>query len=98
MKSALEDLKIVDVERKPANVPADLRVRNMDDATEETLHGARASSLSPWTRRSPTALDIVSKFGEINLQMTDGARYILRFGNTTGDLLGGQRQGQEGRC
>ena len=27
LKSALEDLKIVDVERKPAAVPADLRVR-----------------------------------------------------------------------
>ena len=33
LKSALEDLKIVDVERKPAAVPADLRVRKIDDET-----------------------------------------------------------------
>ena len=37
LKSALEDLKIVDVERKPAAVPADLRVRKIDNETRATL-------------------------------------------------------------
>jgi hypothetical protein len=83
LKSALEDLKIVDVERKPAQVPADLRIRTIDEATAETLqdHGYFAVPIDP---KKPDALDIVSKFGEISLQMSDGARYILRFGNTTG--------------
>jgi hypothetical protein len=84
MKSALEDLKIVDVERKPANVPADLRVRSLDDATRETLQ-ERGFYVVPSDPKNPNApLDIVSKFGEISLQMNDGARYVLRFGNTTG--------------
>ncbi len=83
MKSALEDLKIVNVERKPANVPADLRVRSLDDATKETLQ-ERGFFVVPLDAKKPNALDIVSKFGEINLQMNDGARYVLRFGNTTG--------------
>ena len=84
MKSALEDLKIVDVERKPANVPADLRVRSLDDATRATLQ-ERGFYVVPADPKKPdAALDIVSKFGEINLQMSDGARYVLRFGNTTG--------------
>jgi hypothetical protein len=84
MKSALEDLKIVDVERKPASVPADLRVRSLDDATRETLQ-ERGFYVVPTDPKKPDApLDIVSKFGEIDLQMNDGARYVLRFGNTTG--------------
>ena len=83
MKSAVSDLKIVDVERKPANVPADLRVRSLDDATKETLM-ERGFFVVPLDAKKPDALDIVSKFGEITLQMNDGARYVLRFGNTTG--------------
>ena len=87
MKSALDDLKIVDVERKPAQVPADLRVRNIDEATADTLMQTlvqRGFVPVPVDPKKPDVLDIVSKFGEINLQMNDGARYILRFGNTTG--------------
>ena len=64
-------------------MPADLRVRNIDDTTAETLmqHGFVPVPIDP---KKPDALELVSKFGEINLQMSDGARYILRFGNTTG--------------
>ncbi len=83
LKTALDDLKIVDVERKPAQVPADLRVRNIDDTAAEALM-QRGFVPVPIDPKKPDALEIVSKFGEIDLQMTDGARYILRFGNTTG--------------
>ncbi len=83
MKSAISDLKIVDVKRKPAQVPADLRVHKIDEDIAQTLkaRGFRAFALDP---KNPDALQIVSKFGEIALQMNDGARYVLRFGNTTG--------------
>jgi hypothetical protein len=83
LKTALEDLKIVDVERKPVQIPADLRVRNIDDATAETLK-ERGFELAIVDRKKPDAVEIVSQLGEIDLQMSDGARYILRFGNTKG--------------
>jgi hypothetical protein len=82
MKSAFDDLKIADVMRKPASVPADLRVGNLDERTIASL----------WDKGFFVAIDpqksgshaIYSKFGDISLQMSDGARYVLRFGNTTG--------------
>lgn len=89
MKTALDDLKIVDVERKPAQVPATLRVRNIDDATAETLM-QRGFVPVPVDPKKPDVLDLVSKFGEIDLQMSDGVRYILRFGNTTGASSAGE--------
>ncbi len=95
MKYALDDLKIVDVERKPAQVPADLRLRNMDEATAVTL-SQRGFELAAVDQKKPDALEIVSKFGEINLQMSDGARYILRFGNTTGASSAGDKDKKAG--
>jgi len=85
MKTALEDLKIVDVERKPAAIPADLRVRSMDDATRETLLERGYYAIASDSKKPDAPLEIVSKFGEVDLQLNDGARYVLRFGNTTGE-------------
>ena len=54
-------------------------------ATKEDAQWSRGFYVVPADPKKPdSALDIVSKFGEISLQMSDGARYVLRFGNTTG--------------
>jgi len=84
LKSALEDLKIVDVERKPGAVPADLRVRKLDDATMETLI-ERGFFVVPNRKDPDGPAEILSNSGDITLQLADGARYILRFGVTTGE-------------
>ena len=84
LKSALEDLKIVDVERKPSAVPADLRVRKIDDDAMETLMERGFFVLGdPKDPDGPQ--QILSNSGDISLQLADGARYILRFGVTTGE-------------
>ncbi len=90
LKRALEDLKIVDVERKPAAVPADLRVRKLDEATVETL-GRRGFFLAPVSKDPEVPLEILSNSGDITLQMADGARYILRFGATKGESLAAEK-------
>ncbi len=84
LKSALEDLKIVDVQRKPAAVPADLRVRNLDQDTVDTLE-EKGFYVVPVSKDPKVPAEIFSNSGEITLQMADGARYLLRFGLTKGE-------------
>ncbi|MGO9110737.1 MAG: hypothetical protein ACLP9L_16065 [Thermoguttaceae bacterium] len=95
LKSALEDLKIVDVERKPAAVPANLRVRKIDNETRATLMERGFFVLSdPQDRNGP--LEILSNSGDITLQLADGARYILRFGMTTGESSAAEKAKKKG--
>lgn len=84
LKTALEDLKIVNVERKPAAVPADLHVRSIDDDAAETL-AERGFFVVPNSDSRNGPLEVYSNAGDISLQLADGARYILRFGVTKGE-------------
>jgi hypothetical protein len=84
LKSALEDLKIVDVERKPSQVPADLRVGKLDNDTADALQ-MRGFFLAADSDDPNAPVSIYSKSGELYLQLNDGARYILRFGLTKGE-------------
>ncbi len=84
LKSAFDDLKIVNVERKPAQVPADLHVGKLDNAAmEQLLRRGYYVAGNPDDPKSPR--EIYSKSGEIDLQLNDGSRYVLRFGLTTGE-------------
>ena len=91
LKSALEDLKIVDVERKPAAVPADLRVRKVDEETLGTLM-ERGFFMVPISKDPDVPQEIFSNSGDISLQLADGARYILRFGVTTGESSAAEKK------
>ena len=95
LKSALEDLKIVDVERKPGAVPADLRVRKVDEATMETLI-ERGFFVVPNRIDPDGPAEILSNSGDITLQLADGARYILRFGVTTGESSAAEKAKKKG--
>ncbi len=95
LKSALEDLKIVDVEQKPSAVPADLRVRKIDNETRATLMERGFFVLSdPQDRNGPP--EILSNNGDITLQLADGARYILRFGTTIGESAAAEKAKKKG--
>ena len=99
LKSALEDLKIVDVERKPAAVPADLRVRKIDEETVDDAWQSAVSSCVPDSEDPNGPLEILSNSGDISLQLADGARYILRFGSDDRRVFRRRREGEEeGRC
>jgi hypothetical protein len=80
LKTALDDLKIVDVARKPAGLSADL-------AADKSLLDNK-DAMGPLMQRGfyPGALPggkaaIYSNEGEIRCLMKDGVEYILRFGN-----------------
>ncbi|MCE5301889.1 MAG: DUF4340 domain-containing protein [Planctomycetaceae bacterium] len=83
LKTALDDLKIVDVARKPAGLSADLKA-----AADFTAHQDAADSLAhkgffvaELTSGHP---ELFSNDGEIRIVMKDGAVYVLRFGEIAG--------------
>jgi hypothetical protein len=90
MKTALDDLKIVDVERKPKGLSQDLR------ASEEFVkdNEARASLITRGfypVPRDGGQIEIFSSEGEATCTTKDGVRYVLRFGH----LAGGEDSGEE---
>lgn len=85
LKSAIDDLKIVDVERKPAAVPADLRLRSQTDRVGLRFMQERGFFPAPDADGIQGHFCIMSTKGDVALQLSDGARYVLRFGESTGE-------------
>jgi hypothetical protein len=83
LKSALDDLKIVDVQRKPAGLSGTLK------ATDEALKDpAAARSLATHgffpVPKENGEFEIYSQDGEVMVRMKDGLEYLLRFGKAAG--------------
>ena len=92
MKTAIDDLQIIDVERKPAGLSQDLRgseefIKNreaiMSLAERGFLYGAMPGG-------EP---QIYSSEGEVTATTKDGVKYILRFGDLAG--VGGEEKPDE---
>lgn len=88
MASALGDLKIVDVVRKPEFIAAALRKSEpleMIDESHDVLEsvGFRfAYTVSPYGEGN--VVKLVSNEGELTILMKDGINYVLRFGQLAG--------------
>jgi hypothetical protein len=83
LKTALDDLKIVDVQRKPAGLSGTLK------ATGEALKDpAAARSLATHgffpVPKENDEFEIFSQDGEVLVRMKDGLEYLLRFGKAAG--------------
>ncbi|HEX3727496.1 MAG TPA: DUF4340 domain-containing protein [Pirellulales bacterium] len=82
LKTALDDLQIVDVERKPKGLSQDLR------ASEEFVkdNEAKASLITRGFYPVPSGdhIEIYSSQGEATCTTKDGVRYVLRFGQLAG--------------
>jgi hypothetical protein len=83
LKTALDDLKIVDVSRKPAGLSTDLKAaadfKNHRDSVESLAQkGFFAAELT----KGQT--ELFSNEGEIRVTMKDGVEYVLRFGGIAG--------------
>lgn len=82
MKGALDNLRIVNVARKPAGVAADLKAdKQLQEATVEALkrRGFFAS-------QSPNSDDVelYAMNGDLQVTLKDGVQYLLRFGDGAG--------------
>lgn len=80
MKYALDDLKIVDVERKPEGLSADLKATGDAVQNEQSLI-ARGFVIADVGE----GRQVYSSRGEIRVGTKDGVEYVLRFGEVTGE-------------
>lgn len=94
LKSALDDLKIVDVERKPAGLSEDLKAGADFMNNREALQDLMSKGFTPAVTSEGGAEEIISSDGEVIATLKDGAEYVLRFGNLTN--VSGIDQQEEG--
>ncbi len=88
MRMALDDLKIVDVHRKPESLAESIRAgRGMRvsrlGGDAESL-AARGFSLVPLSFGELSWTELISSEGEVRVGMNDGVEYLLRFGAVAG--------------
>lgn len=98
MKTALDDLKIVDVRRKPEGLAADLKVGESLAANEEARKSLamRGFHLAPLEKGG--ALELLSNEGEVRCGMKDGVEYVLRFGRIASGAAKAEQEKQEGEA
>jgi hypothetical protein len=82
LKSALDDLQIVDVERKPKGLSQDLRASDEFVKDNEAKASLIARGFYPVPRDNQ--IEIFSSEGEATCTTKDGVRYVLRFGHLAG--------------
>lgn len=82
LKTALDDLKIIDVRRKPAGLSADLRAGELLLDNEEAMRSLFQTGFHVAETREG-AFEIVSNEGEIHCGTKEGVEYVLRFGRIT---------------
>lgn len=81
LRNGLDDLLLVDVERKPSGLSADLKAGSdflKDNEAASSLIGRGFAPLSVTPDAPP---EILSTEGEIICTLKDGVEYVLRFGN-----------------
>jgi hypothetical protein len=83
LKTALDDLQIVDVARKPAGLSQDLKAGTDFLNNNETLLDLMSKGFTALTSQGGEGAEIVSSDGEVIATMKDGTEYVLRFGNLT---------------
>ena len=90
LKSALDDLKIVDVKRKPQGLSENLKAgedfMNNREALQDLMTKGFAATASP----DGKSQEMISSDGEVIATLKNGAEYVLRFGNLTNVAGGGQ--------
>src|SRR3954471_1694343 len=89
LKSALEDLKIVDVVHKPTGLSNDLKAGQDFMKNRDALKQLASKGFTPAMTKEGGSLELISSDGEVITTMKNGTQYVLRFGNLTNDS-GGQ--------
>jgi hypothetical protein len=88
LKSALGELQIVDVRRKPQGLGADLKADRDFFQNEEGLQEALNSLIQlgfiPAMNREEQKVDLYAANGEVIATQEDGVSYHLKFGNIAG--------------
>jgi hypothetical protein len=83
LKTALGDLKIVDVVRKPAGLSEDLKAGAEFVKNETAFLDLLKKGFTATGGADGAPVDIISSDGEVIATLKNGAEYVLRFGNVT---------------
>jgi hypothetical protein len=94
LKSALEDLKIVDVVHKPQGLSNDLKAGADFMKNDQRLRQLASKGFTPAVTKEGGPLELVSSDGEVTATMKNGTKYVLRFGNLT-TVEGGQEKDEK---
>jgi hypothetical protein len=97
LKTALDDLKIVDVSRKPAGLSADLKVAAGFTTKGEARESLEDKGFFPAQLRENGPVELFSNEGEFRLVMKDGVEYVLRFGEIAVAGLSSADEKQKGK-
>jgi len=84
LKNALDDLKIVDVKRKPAGLGEKLKTGGDIFNDRELIGSLAAVGFLPAMLQGMEKPEIFAANGEVVVDMKDGVQYHLRFGNVAG--------------
>lgn len=80
LKRALDDLRIVDVERKPSGLSANLKAGEDFLKDQEAINSLFDRGFNVFSNQEKD-LELLSSEGEIVCTMKNGAEYVLRFGD-----------------
>ncbi len=81
LRTALDDLLLVDVERKPAGLSAGLKGGSDFLKDRDAANNLMNRGFAPVSKGVDAAPEIISTEGEIVCTLQDGVEYVLRFGN-----------------
>lgn len=84
LKNSLDDIKIVDVARKPKGLGADLKAGRDFMEDEESVQSLFSRGFFPSQPSANAPSELRAANGELHVGMKDGVSYILRFGNVAG--------------
>ena len=88
LKNALDDLKIVDVQRKPQGLSEILKAGGDLLRNDDLILALAAFGFVPGQLQGMTRPEIFAANGEVIVDMKDGVQYHLRFGNVSGAETG----------
>ena len=84
LKTALDDLLIVDVERKPEGLSSNLQAgKELTDSVDKILSLAQRGFIPAAGENGKT--ELLSVEGEVNVTLNNGVEYVLRFGSLKHD-------------
>ncbi|MEO9594187.1 DUF4340 domain-containing protein [Rhodopirellula bahusiensis] len=84
LKNALDDLKIVDVVRKPDGMSANLRADKDLVSDNEAVQSLYTRGFFPVGSGAEGEFEVLSANGELNVTVGEGVEYVLRFGDVQG--------------
>lgn len=85
MKSALDNLRIADVAKKPSGLAGDLKGNKTLLSNKESISSLQRRGFFPDpNQKDGDVVDFFSKSGELVVTLKDGVQYLLRFGGPAG--------------